>query len=67
MKMPKLSIVSQPDAQGWWFTSVKELKGCHTQGKTLAQAHSRIKEAIELFVTDLNSVELVDEIAHQCN
>lgn len=65
--MQKLTLVYQPDNQGWWLVSVKELKGCHTQGKTLAQARSRIKEALELFVADLKSFELVDEIAHPCN
>jgi len=61
IKMKKLTIVYKPD-KGWWFTSVKELKGCHTQGKTLEQARSRIEEALELFMDDLNGVDLVDEV-----
>lgn len=62
IKMKKLTLVYKPDHQGWWFTSVKELKGCHTQGKTLEQARSRIEEALELFLDDLNGIELVDEV-----
>lgn len=33
---------------GWIVASVPTLPGCHTQGKTSAQALGRIKEAIEL-------------------
>jgi len=60
--MKKLTLLYQPDNKGWWFTSVKELQGCHTQGKTLEQARNRIEEAIELFIDDLSSIELVDEV-----
>ncbi|MBT9544857.1 MAG: type II toxin-antitoxin system HicB family antitoxin [Candidatus Sericytochromatia bacterium] len=60
--MRKLTIRYKPDNKGWWFTSVKELKGCHTQGKTLEQARSRIEEALALFLEDLSQVELIDEV-----
>jgi predicted RNase H-like HicB family nuclease len=36
------------DEDGWWVASVPSVDGCHTQGKTIAQARERIQEALEL-------------------
>lgn len=40
------------DEDGWWVASVPSVKGCHTQGRSIAQARERIREALSLFVRD---------------
>lgn len=42
------SVVIEQDADGYFVASVPELKGCHTQSKSLDQLTERIKEAIQL-------------------
>ena len=51
------------DEEGWWVASIPSVKGCHTQGRTLAQARARIREALEVCFEDASVVknaELVD-------
>ncbi|HEY9843441.1 MAG TPA: type II toxin-antitoxin system HicB family antitoxin [Candidatus Obscuribacterales bacterium] len=60
--MTSYTVVHRHDESGWWFTRIKELQGCHTQGKTLKQARERIEEALALFVEDADSIELVEEV-----
>jgi predicted RNase H-like HicB family nuclease len=43
-----------------WLARVPALQGCHTQGRTIAQARERIREAISLY--DPNKVTLTDDI-----
>lgn len=38
------------DDAGWWFATIPTIPGCHTQGRTIEQAESRIREALALFV-----------------
>lgn len=37
------------DEDGWWVATVPSLPGCHTQGRSLSQVRSRIREAMNLF------------------
>ena len=48
------------DQDGWWVAHVKGVKGCHTQGKNIAQARKRIRECLGLFIGD--ACETVDDI-----
>jgi predicted RNase H-like HicB family nuclease len=51
IKMEKeFTIVIEQDEDGIYVASVPELKGCHTQAKTLDELRERIKEAIELYL-----------------
>jgi len=50
------------DESGWWVASIREVRGCHTQGRTVDEARRRIREALELFVANARSVRLVDEV-----
>lgn len=50
------------DESGWWMASVRELRGCHTQGRTVDEARRRIREVLALFVDDAPSAKLVDEV-----
>jgi len=41
-------VVIEKDADGYFVGSVPELRGCHSQAKSLDMLMKRIKEAIEL-------------------
>lgn len=45
-----------------WLVHIEDVAGCHTYGRTLAQARERIREALALFVDDAHTVEIVDDI-----
>jgi predicted RNase H-like HicB family nuclease len=60
--MKRYTIVYERDEDGWWVASVKQIAGCHTQGRSVVQARKRIKEAIALFIDDSRNVEFVDQI-----
>ena len=55
-------VTYERDPAGWWVAAVREVPGCHTQGRTLAQARRRIREALGLFVADSESAQLVDDV-----
>lgn len=60
--MSTYHVAYERDALGWWVASVREVRGCHTQGRTVDEARRRIREAMELFVADARSAELVDDV-----
>ena len=55
-------VVYERDETGWWVASVRELRGCHTQGRTVDEARRRIAEAMALFVDNVRSAKIVDEV-----
>ncbi len=55
-------VTYERDASGWWIASVRGLRGCHTQGRTVDEARRRIVEAMELFVDNARSAKIVDEV-----
>ena len=44
----EFNIIIEQDEDGFFVASVPELRGCHTQAKSLDVLMKRIKEAIEL-------------------
>lgn len=46
------SVVLEEDENGTIVATVPELRGCHTQGATIDQAMTRIREAIALCLED---------------
>lgn len=50
------------DDTGWWVATVKGVKGCHTQGRTIEEARRRIREALGLFVKNADGARLEDEV-----
>jgi predicted RNase H-like HicB family nuclease len=48
----EFSIVIERDTEGYYVASVPELRGCHTQARSLDTLMERIKEAIELCMED---------------
>lgn len=55
-------VVYERDESGWWVASVRELRGCHTQGRTVAEARRRIREAMSLFIENARAAKIVDDI-----
>jgi predicted RNase H-like HicB family nuclease len=48
-KMTKeFTVIIEQDEEGYFIAEVPELKGCHTQAKSLDTLMKRIKEAIQL-------------------
>ena len=41
---------------------VPDVPGCHSYGRTIAQARERIREALGLFVDNANTAEIEDDI-----
>jgi len=44
------TVVIEQDEDGLYVASVPSLAGCHTQGKTLDEVMSRMREAVELWL-----------------
>jgi predicted RNase H-like HicB family nuclease len=38
------------DEAGWWVASVRGVPGCHTQGRSIRQSLSRVREALAVCV-----------------
>lgn len=55
-------VAYERDGLGWWTASVRELRGCHTQGRTVDEARRRIVEAMELFIDNARSAKIVDDV-----
>jgi predicted RNase H-like HicB family nuclease len=60
--MDTYHVTYERDESGWWVASVGEVRGCHTQGRTVDEARRRIREAMALFVRNARSAKLVDEV-----
>jgi predicted RNase H-like HicB family nuclease len=55
-------VAYERDASGWWVASVRELRGCHTQGRTVDEARRRIREAMGLFIDNARTAKIVDNV-----
>jgi predicted RNase H-like HicB family nuclease len=44
----EFSVIIERDTDGFYVALVPELKGCHTQAKSLDTLMKRVREAIEL-------------------
>lgn len=44
----EFNVIIEKDSEGYFIASVPELRGCHTQAKSLDVLMKRIREAIEL-------------------
>lgn len=58
----KYTVTYELDEDSWWVASVKGVPGCHTQGRSIAQARTRIREALGLFVKNAAKAELIDDV-----
>jgi predicted RNase H-like HicB family nuclease len=55
-------VVFERDESGAWIVRVPGMRGCHTYGRSLQQARTRIREALELWVDDAAAAEFEEEI-----
>jgi predicted RNase H-like HicB family nuclease len=44
----EFNVIIEKDEDGWFVASVPELRGCHTQAKSLDKLIARIRQAILL-------------------
>jgi predicted RNase H-like HicB family nuclease len=44
----EFTVIIEQDEEGYYIAEVPELKGCHTQAKSLETLIERVKEAIQL-------------------
>jgi len=44
----EFSVIVERDEDGYYVASVPELRGCHTQARSLDKLMERVREAIEL-------------------
>lgn len=51
------------DEAGWWVATVDGVDGCMTQGKSLAQAETRIREALGLFIGEAKAAKATLELS----
>jgi predicted RNase H-like HicB family nuclease len=57
MKTLKFTAIIEGDKDGY-YAYCPELKGCQTQGDTIEEALTNLREAVELFVDTLDAQEL---------
>ena len=62
--MESYKVRYERDPSGWWIVTIPEVQGCRTQGRSIAEGRSRIREALALFIDDAAAerAELVDDI-----
>jgi predicted RNase H-like HicB family nuclease len=60
--MKRYRVTYERDESGWWMASVRGMRGCHTQGRTVDEARRRIREALELFVDNARKASIVDDV-----
>jgi len=46
----EFSVIVERDSEGYYVASVPELRGCHTQARSLDTLMERTREAIMLFL-----------------
>lgn len=61
-KAKTYTVVYERDENGLWVARVKGVPGCHTQGRTIAQARGRIREALGLFDPHADAAQLRDRV-----
>ena len=60
--MSTYRVAYERDEAGYWVASIRNVRGCHTQGRTVDEARRRIRAALALFVSDARSAELIDDV-----
>lgn len=54
----EFTVVIERDEEGWYVARVPELRGCHTQAKSLDTLMKRVREVIELCLEEGDESEL---------
>lgn len=61
MSLKTFNIIVEQGVDGYLISSVIELPGCHTQGKSLDELYQRTKEAIELYLDEKKKFKPVNK------
>jgi len=48
----QFDVIIERDSEGYYVATVPELRGCHTQAKSLDVLMDRVREAIEVCLED---------------
>jgi predicted RNase H-like HicB family nuclease len=56
------TVTYERDDKGLWVAHAKGVAGCQTQGRTIAQARDRIREALSLFDEHADAARLEDDV-----
>ena len=63
MSVNTYHVAYERDDSGWWVASIREVRGCHSQGRTIDEARLRVREALGLFIEDdAVPAEFVDDL-----
>ena len=54
----RFKVIVEPEAEGGYSVHVPALPGCASQGESIEEALSNIKEALELFIWSLKDDKL---------
>ena len=60
--MKRYTVRYERDEAGWWVATVKGVRGCQTQGRTLEEARRRVGEALAVSAPGAERAELVDDV-----
>lgn len=62
--MAKYVVTYERDEAGWWIAHVQDVAGVNSDGRTVADARRRVREALALAIGDAtaDAADLVDEV-----
>jgi predicted RNase H-like HicB family nuclease len=62
--MAKYVVTYERDEAGWWISHVQGVAGVNSDGRTVADARRRVREALALAIGDdaAEAAELVDDV-----
>ncbi len=62
--MTRYTIDYERDEAGWWIARVHGVPGVHSNGRTIAEARRRVREALGLAIGDVaaDTAELTDHV-----
>lgn len=55
-------VVIERDPEGDWIARVPSVRGCHSYGRSIAQARRRIREALSLWVENADEASLTFDV-----
>jgi predicted RNase H-like HicB family nuclease len=58
----KYRAVYEREPDGRWTVEVRDVPGCHTYGRTIAQTRERLREALSLFTDASEKAEFEEQI-----
>jgi predicted RNase H-like HicB family nuclease len=61
----EFTVVIERDEEGWLVAHVPELKGCHTQARTLESLMKRVREVIALCLDEGERPEPLEPVGVQ--